>query len=282
MADIADQIDNERIEIILLLEGLYLKYGYDFRQYAGAHLKRRLEHFRKASGMENLPEMLYRVLRDEDFFSKLLLELSVNVTEMFRDPWVYKKIRKLVVPHLATYPFIRSWHAGCSAGQEVYSMCILLHEEGVKESRIQVYATDYNDLILEKAKKAIYPAESVKLYTSNYQKAGGRHSFADYYTAEYDSVILKPPMRESILFSAHNLATDGVFAEMHIIFCRNVLIYFNRELQNRVIKIFYESLCPGGFLCIGTKESLQFTDYADKFEVVAEKEKIFRKKVVRH
>jgi chemotaxis protein methyltransferase CheR len=183
-----------------------------------------------------------------------------------------------VVPHLKTYPFIRSWHAGCSAGQEVYSMCILLHEEGLNRRKIQVYATDFNDLILDRAQKGVYPIDSVRTYTINYQKAGGLNSFSDYYSADYDTVIINSPLKDRILFSAHNLATDMVFAEMNIIFCRNVLIYFNKELQNRVVKMFYESLCPGGFLCLGSKESLKFTDYAHKFEVVAEKEKIYRKK----
>jgi chemotaxis protein methyltransferase CheR len=157
-------------------------------------------------------------------------------------------------------------------------MCILLHEEGLNRRKIQVYATDFNDLILDRAQKGVYPIDSVRTYTINYQKAGGLNSFSDYYSADYDTVIINSPLKDRILFSAHNLATDMVFAEMNIIFCRNVLIYFNKELQNRVVKMFYESLCPGGFLCLGSKESLKFTDYAHKFEVVAEKEKIYRKK----
>lgn len=278
MSSVADTLENDRIEIKLLLEGLYLKYGYDFRDYAGAHLKRRLQYRCQVSGFASYLEMLHRLINEENLFYELLLDLSINVTEMFRDPWVYRKIRELVVPHLKTYPFIRSWHAGCSAGQEVYSMCILLHEEGVSPKRIQVYATDFNDLILDRAKKGIYPIDLVRNYTSNYQKAGGLNSFSDYYTAGYETVKINTPLKNRVLFSAHNLATDMVFAEMNIIFCRNVLIYFNKDLQNRVVKMFYESLCPGGFLCLGSKESLKFTDYADKFEVVAEKEKIYRKK----
>jgi chemotaxis protein methyltransferase CheR len=278
MSSAADTLENERIEIKLLLEGVYLKYGYDFRDYAGAHLKRRLNYRLEASGFASYSEMLHRLISDKEFFYELVLDLSINVTEMFRDPWVYLKIRELVVPHLKTYPFIRSWHAGCSAGQEVHSMCILLHEEGVTSKKIQIYATDFNDLILAKAKKGIYPIDSVRDYTTNYQKAGGLSSFSDYYLADYDTVKINSPLKERVLFSAHNLATDMVFAEMNIVFCRNVLIYFNKKLQNRVIKMFYDSLCPGGFLCLGSKESLKFTDYADKFEVLAEKEKIYRKK----
>jgi chemotaxis protein methyltransferase CheR len=278
MSSVENTIENERIEIQLLLEGIYLKYGYDFRDYSGAHIKRRLKHRLQTSGIGSYAEMLHQLLCEEEFFYELLLDLSINVTEMFRDPWVYRKIRELVIPHLKTYPFIRSWHAGCSAGQEVYSMCILLHEEGINRRKVQVYATDFNDLILDRAKKGVYPIDSVRNYTINYQKAGGLNSFSDYYAADYDTVIIHSPLKDRVLFSAHNLATDMVFAEMNIIFCRNVLIYFNKELQNRVIKMFYESLCPGGFLCLGSKESLKFTDYAHKFEVVAEKEKIYRKK----
>ena len=278
MSDIAERLENERIEIQLLLEGLFLKYGHDFRDYAGAHLKRRLEYRKLAEGLDNYAEMLHKILYDQDFLQRLLLDLSINITEMFRDPWVYAKIRKAVIPHLKTYPFIRSWHAGCSTGQEVYSMCILFHEEEVSGKRIQIYATDFNDLVLDKARQAIYPVEVVKEYTANYQKAGGLSSFAEYYAADYESVKINPPLRDRVLFSAHNLATDGVFAEMNIIFCRNVLIYFNKDLQNKVMKLFYDSLCPGGFLCLGPKESLRFTDYADKFDVVGEKERIYRKK----
>jgi chemotaxis protein methyltransferase CheR len=278
MSSVADTVENERIEIKLLLEGLYLKYGYDFRDYAGAHLKRRLQYRCQVSGFASYSEMLHRLIYEEELFYELLLDLSINVTEMFRDPWVYQKIRELVVPHLKTYPFLRSWHAGCSAGQEVYSMCILLHEEGVGPKRIQVYATDFNYLILDRAKKGIYPIDSVRNYAKNYQMAGGLNSFSDYYTAGYETVTINTPLNDRVLFSAHNLATDMVFAEMNIIFCRNVLIYFNKKLQNRVVRMFYESLSPGGFLCLGSKESLKFTDYANKFEVVAEKEKIYRKK----
>lgn len=278
MSDIAERLENERIEIQLLLEGLFRKYGHDFRDYAGAHLKRRLEYRKQAEGLANYAEMLHKTLCDRDFLQRLLLDLSINITEMFRDPWVYARIREAVVPHLKTYPFIRSWHAGCSTGQEVYSMCILLHEEEVSGKRIQIYATDFNDQVLDKARQALYPIEVVKKYTANYQQAGGLSSFADYYAAGYESVKIDPPLRDRILFSAHNLATDGVFAEMNIIFCRNVLIYFNRHLQNKVMKLFYDSLCPGGFLCLGPKESLRFTEYADKFEIVGERERIYRKK----
>lgn len=270
-------IDDERLEIQLLLEAIYQKYGYDFREYACAHTKRRLEHRRSLENMANYSEMQHRVIYDEEFFNKLLLDLSINVTEMFRDPWFYKRVRETVIPHLKTYPFFKVWHAGCSAGQEVYSMGILLNEENVKE-RSQIYATDFNEKILAKAKDGIYPMDLIREYTANYQKAGGTHSFSDYYTADYDHVVMKRSLKDQILFSSHNLVTDGVFGEMNVIFCRNVLIYFNRDLQNRVLQLFYDSLCPGGFLCLGSKENIRFSNLADKFEVVAEREKIYRKK----
>lgn len=274
-----DFIVNEQIEIKLLLEAIYLKYGYDFRHYAGAHTKRRLEYRRSISQFDTFLDMARRLLYDEEFFNQLLLDLSINVTEMFRDPWVYKRFREVVIPHLMTYPFIKVWHAGCSAGQEVYSMAILLDEEGMKK-RAQIYATDFNEIILEKAREGIYPLDVIREYTANYQKGGGKRSFSDYYLADYDNVVINRELKERILFSSHNLVTDGVFGEMHVIFCRNVLIYFDRELQNRVLKLFSESLCPGGFLCLGTKENLKFSDVWSNFELVSESEKIYRKKVL--
>ena len=272
-----DTATDEQLEIELLLEAIHKKYGYDFRQYSQAHTRRRLEYRLHLEGMNKFSEMIPRVIYEEDFFNQLLLDLSINTTEMFRDPWFYKRIREVVIPHLQTYPFLKIWHAGCSAGQEVYSMCILLEEEGLK-GRCQVYATDFNDRILAKAKDGIYPMDLVREYSSNYLKAGGTESLSAYYTAEYNHVVMRRSLKEQVLFSAHNLATDGVFGEMHMVCCRNVLIYFTRELQNRVLELFHESLCPGGFLCLGTKESMQFSSVADKFEVVCDKEKIFRKK----
>ena len=271
------RVENEQLEIQLLLEAIYRKYGYDFRDYAGAHTKRRLEHRRNLTECKNYSEMQHRLIYDEDFFNALLLDLSINVTEMFRDPWFYKAVREKVVPYLKTYPFFKIWHAGCSAGQEVYSMAILLEEEEMRE-RAQIYATDFNELILQKAQAAIYPLDVVREYTSNYIKSGGMYSFSDYYLADNDNVILASSLKERILFSSHNLVTDGVFGEMNLISCRNVLIYFNKELQNRVLQLFCDSLCPGGFLCLGSKESLKFTSVADEFEAISEREKIYRKK----
>ncbi len=279
MSEESRQVRNENLEIELLLEAIFLKYGYDFRDYAVAHIKRRLEQRKSLSGLKSYSEMQHRIIYDENFFNYLLLDLSINVTEMFRDPWFYNEVRNTVIPHLKTYPFIKVWHAGCSAGQEVYSMGIVLEEEGMKE-RTQVYATDYNELILEKAKAGIYPIDVIREYTANYIQSGGREAFSDYYTADNQNVILKKSLREKVLFSSHNLVTDGVFGEMNVIFCRNVLIYFNKELQERVFQLFYESLCPGGFLCLGSKETLRFSKVAEHFETVVEKAKIYRKKRV--
>ncbi|MGF1908164.1 protein-glutamate O-methyltransferase CheR [Vibrio kasasachensis] len=270
-------LDDEQLEIQLFLEAIYLKYGYDFREYSVAHTRRRLEYRRALEGMSNYSEMQHKVIYEPRFFEQILLDLSINVTEMFRDPWFYKKVRQVVFPHLKTYPFVKVWHAGCSAGQEVYSMSILLEEEGMTD-RTQLYATDFNEAILEKAQKGIYPMDLVRQYTTNYQASGGTNSFSDYYTADYDHVIMQNRLRERVLFTPHNLATDGVFGEMNVIFCRNVLIYFNRELQNKVFQLFYDSLVPGGFLCLGSKESLRFADIANKFELVCEREKIYRKR----
>ncbi|MDC7231903.1 MAG: protein-glutamate O-methyltransferase CheR [Spirochaetales bacterium] len=270
-------LDNEYLELELLLEGIYRKYGFDFRDYSGVHIKRRLNHRLSASGLQNFTQILHRIIYDEEFFKQILLDLSINVTEMYRDPQFYLELRQKVVPYLSTYPFIKIWHAGCSAGQEVYSDAILLEEEGLLE-RVQIYATDFNEKILQKAKEGIYPVEEIRRYTENYQKAGGTESFSDYYTAHYDSAMIKKSLRNNILFSFHNLVTDGVFGEMNMVFCRNVLIYFNKDLQNRVLKLFHDSLIPGGFLCLGSKESLKFSDLEDRFEIISAKEKIYRKK----
>lgn len=272
-----NNLENEDLEIRLFLEAIFLKYGYDFRDYSKAHLKRRIMHRLSLSELDSISQMQHQVLFDRAFLETLLNDFSINVTEMFRDPPFYKAFREEVVPVLKTYPFIKVWHAGCSSGEEVYSMAILLKEEGLYE-RSQIYATDFNVEVLEKAKQAIYPIDDIKDYTYNYQQSGGLASFADYYIARYDSVILDHTLKKKIIFADHNLVTDGVFGEMHVVICRNVLIYFNRELQNKVFKLFYESLRNGGFLGIGTKESLRFSDYIEKFDTINEPLKIYQKR----
>ena len=268
--------ENIDIEIKLLLEAIFLKYGYDFRNYGKAHVKRRIMHRKMISGFDSISQMTQKVLYDLEFFEQKLLDLSINVKEMFRDPGFYIALRGKVIPILKTYPVLKIWHAGCSTGEEVYSMAILLKEEGLYD-KVQLYATDFNQVVLKNAKEGIYPIDLIKDYTGNYQKSGGKNSFADYYSAKYDSVMIDPSLKQNIVFADHNLVLDGVFGEMHMVICRNVLIYFNRTLQDRVIKLFLDSLVRGGYLCLGSKETLRFTTYFDKFSEVEKNEKIYKK-----
>jgi len=269
--------DNEEIEIELLLEGINMKYGYDFKDYSRSYMKRRIQNRLSLDGLSNVSEMLHKMLYDKEFFNVVITDFSINVTEMFRDPSFYKAFRENVIPILKTYPFIRIWHAGCSTGEEVYSMAILLKEEGLYD-RVQIYATDFNKVVLKKAKEGIYHIDDIKEYTYNYQKSGGRSSFSDYYVAQYDSVIFDSSLKKKITFAEHNLVTDGIFGEMHVIICRNVLIYFNNEMQNNVIKLFSDSLSNSCFLCLGSKENIKFTTSEENFEEVVNSEKIYRKK----
>ncbi len=269
--------ENEDIEIELFLQAIYMRYGYDFRNYGKAHIKRRVRHRISVSGFQSITEMIHKILYDPVFYQEVLQDLSITVTEMFRDPDFYRAIRREVVPLLKTYPFIKIWHAGCATGEEVYSMAILLKEEGLLK-RTQIYATDFNQLALQKARNGIYPVERIREFTRNYQQSGGKASFSDYYNARYESVILNDSLKENIVFADHNLVTDGVFGEMNLIICRNVMIYFDKELQNKVIRLFHDSLVPGGFLCLGSKESLRFAASAGHFETISENEKIYRKK----
>ncbi len=269
--------DPQIIEINLLFEGIYLKYGYDFRDYGKAHAKRRILHRLALSGLSNVSELLHKVLYDEAFFHLMLQDLSINTTEMFRDPEFFLAIREQVIPVLKTYPFIKIWHAGCSTGEEVYSMAIILKEEGLL-NRTQIYATDFNPSVLQKARDAIYPVSQMKEYTRNYMKSGGKNSFSDYYNARYDSAIMKKILKENIVFADHNLVTDSVFGEMNLVMCRNTLIYFNKTLQDKVVGLFRDSLVSGGFLCLGSKESISFSPHSAYFEPVVAKQKIFRMK----
>lgn len=267
----------ENLEIQLLLQAIYLKYGYDFRSYSKTSIKRRILLTLSQSDLKSISEMQHKILYDEQFFSSLLLNLSINVTEIFRDPSFFRAVRKKIIPILRKEPFIKVWHAGCATGEEVYSMAILLREEGLYE-RAQIYATDFNQDVIKKAKDGIYPIGRMKAYTRNYKKAGGLSSFADYYTARYDHVIMENSLKENIVFADHNLATDMVFGEMNLILCRNVLIYFTRDLQNRVIGLFRDSLCDGGFLGLGSKESIRFSEYSSDFEDMVLGEKIYKKR----
>lgn len=267
------------LEIELILEAIFQQYGYDFRNYSKAHVKRRLLSRLSTSRLKSISEMQHKVLHEPGFFDQLLRDLSINVTEMFRDPSFYLAIRKEIIPILKTYPFIKVWHAGCSTGEEVYSFAILLKEEGLY-NRVQIYATDFNTNVLEIAKKGIYPINRIKEFTANYQQAGGKQSFSDYYMADYNSVIFDQSLKKNIVFAEHNLVTDSVFAEVNIIICRNVLIYFNRDLQDTVFNLFSDSLINGGFLCLGSKETIQFSSKAGLYETVNFQEKLYKKRIV--
>lgn len=266
----------ERIEIELLLEGIYRHYGFDFRSYAYASIRRRLWKRIEAEGMTSVSALQDRVLHDPDMMNQLLLDLSINVTAMFRDPTFYVAFRTKVVPLLRTYPFIRVWHAGCSTGEEVYSMAILLEEEGLYD-RARIYATDINEVVVHRAKSGIFPLDRMQEYTENYIKAGGTRSFSEYYTAKYDGALFKQELLRNVVFSQHNLVTDRSFAECTVILCRNVLIYFDKTLQERVHGLFYESLSTFGILALGSKESLRFSKYEACYEPISASEKIYRK-----
>ncbi len=268
--------DIDKIEMDLFLEAVVRRYGYDFRHYARSSLKRRLAHTLAQTHLNNISEMTSKVIHDENFFNQVLVYFSITVTEMFRDPGFYLAIREKVIPVLRTYPFIKIWHAGCATGEEAYSLAIVLKEEGFLK-RTHIYATDFNTHSLGIAGEGIYSLENIKKYTDNYNKSGGRASFSDYYHSKYGSAKIADFLKEGITFSHHNLVTDGVFGEMHLILCRNVLIYFDRTLQDRALSLFRDSLCSRGFLCLGSKETLDFSNVHREFELVSRKEKIYRK-----
>ena len=265
------------LEIKLLMEGVYQVYGHDFREYSEASLRRRLTYWLAGSGFATLSIAQSQLLRDRALFDSMLRGITVNVSEMFRDPAFFKAVREYVVPYLKTYPFVKIWHAGCSNGEEAYSMAILLLEEGLK-GRFRIYATDINEEVIRKAQAGIYPLQDLQHFTRNYQHAGGTGSFSDYYTARYDHAILSPVLRENIVFAAHSLAVDSDFGEMNLILCRNVLIYFNPPLKDRVLGLFDSSLVPGGFLCLGTKESLDRREIYGRYEAITPRLQIYRKK----
>jgi chemotaxis protein methyltransferase CheR len=271
-----DSPELEKIEVELLLEAIHRHYGFDFRSYAFASLRRRLWKRIQAEGLETISGLQERVLHDPEAMNRLLLTLSINVTAMFRDPSFYTAFRSKVIPLLRTYPFIRLWHAGCSTGEEVYSMAILLTEEGLYD-RVTIYATDINEVVLQQARTGIFPLDKMQEYTANYLRAGGTRSFSEYYTAAYDGALFSPALRERVVFAQHNLVNDRSFAEVNVILCRNVMIYFDRTLQNRVHQLFYESLPIYGILALGSKESLRFSTVEDRYEELSEREKIYRK-----
>ncbi len=266
----------ETKELKQLLESILYVYGYDFTEYAEASVRRRVDNYMSLKNIE-APEVLVKmVLHDEKIFEEFVQHVSVTVTEMFRDPSFYKSLRENVMPQLATYPFIKIWIAGCATGEEVYSVAILLKEAGLL-NRAVIYATDINQKSLQIAKEGVYPMDNMKSHTSNYQRSGGTESFSDYYKAKYNSVMFDKSLKQNIVFAPHNLAVDRSFNEFQLIICRNVLIYFNQQLQNKVINLFYDSLCHLGFLGLGSKESLLFAENKKNFDDVDRKEKIFVK-----
>jgi chemotaxis protein methyltransferase CheR len=271
--------DIEEIEISLLLEGVYQVYGYDFRDYAEASLKRRLTLWLQSVGFASYSEAQGAVLRDRELFRCLLEGITVNVSEMFRDPQFFKSLREAVVPHLKTYPFIKIWVAGCATGEEAYSLAILLNEEGF-DGHFRIYATDINEKVLQQAEEGVYPLERMQQFTQGYQKAGGKRDFSDYYTARYDRAILAKKLKDRIVFASHNLTIEAGIGEMQMILCRNLLIYFKPGLKERVFTLFDGSLTNGGFLCLGMKESLAGRSIEDRYREIVPYTRVYRKQYV--
>jgi chemotaxis protein methyltransferase CheR len=264
-------------EVTLFLESVFQKFGYDFRNYSRSHLLRRIYFRMQREGISSVNGLREKILSSPDAFNVLLQDFSINVTEMFRDPHFFHAFRQKVVPILSTYPYIKVWNAGCSTGEEVYSLAIVLKEENLL-NRTQIYATDFNKNVLEVARKGIFPLEYIEGFNKNYKEAGGKYDLSDYYTSKYGSVKFDSSLTKKIVFADHNLVIDQVFAEVHLIFCRNVLIYFNTSLQQRVIGLFYNSLINGGVLCLGTKETIRHTEKELNFSTVDRQNRIFKKK----
>jgi chemotaxis protein methyltransferase CheR len=270
------RLETETLELQLLLEGVYRQYGFDFREYAPASLKRRVWRRVHAEHAGTIAGLLALVLHDADVMERLLLDLSINVTSMFRDPTFYVAFRDQVVPMLRTYPFTRIWVAGCSTGEEVYSLSILLQEEELYD-RTRIYATDINETVLERAREGVFPLEKMKEYTENYIRAGGKRSFSEYYLAKYEGALFNRSLTENVVWAPHNLVQDRSFNTFNVILCRNVMIYFDRALQTRVHQLFYDSLEHLGILALGHKESIRFTGVERAYEELDAQERLYRK-----
>jgi chemotaxis protein methyltransferase CheR len=268
--------DVDEIELALLLEGVYRRYGFDFREYAPASLRRRVWRRVHAEGLTTLSALQDKLLHDPASMERLLLDLSINVTAMFRDPSFYVAFREKVVPALRTYPFTRIWVAGCSTGEEVYSLAILLQEEGLYD-RTRIYATDINESVLERARAGVFPLDKMREYTQNYINAGGKRAFSEYYLAKYDGAQFQRSLVENVVFAQHNLVSDRSFNEFNAIVCRNVMIYFDRGLQDRVHRLFYESLTMFGVLALGAKESIRFSPFDERYDDLDGNERMFKK-----
>jgi chemotaxis protein methyltransferase CheR len=272
----AQRDDVDEIELALLLEGVYRRYGFDFREYAPASLRRRVWRRVHAEGLSTISALQDKLLHDPASMERLLLDLSINVTAMFRDPSFYLRFREKVVPLLRTYPFTRIWVAGCSTGEEVYSLAILLQEEAVYE-RTRIYATDINESVLERARAGVFPLEKMREYTENYITAGGTRAFSEYYLAKYDGAQFQRSLVDNVVFAQHNLVSDRSFNEFNVIVCRNVMIYFDRGLQDHVHRLFYESLMTFGVLALGAKESISFSPFEDRYEDLDANERLYKK-----
>jgi chemotaxis protein methyltransferase CheR len=266
----------EALELELLLEGVFRRYGYDFRDYARTSIRRRVTGLMQAEGVATVSALQERVLHDTAAWERFLQGVSVNVSAMFRDPSFFLAFRQRAVPLLRTYPFIRIWQAGCSLGEEAYSLAILLQEEGLYE-RSLIYATDINEVTLRQAREGIYPADLMQRYTQNYIQAGGRRSFSEYYTARYDFAMLRPSLQQNIVFSQHNLVSDGGFNEFNVVLCRNVMIYFNRSLQERTHTLLHTSLSMFGVLGLGARETLRFLPHERSYEPLVPEEKLYKR-----
>jgi chemotaxis protein methyltransferase CheR len=273
-----DEEEIKKVEVDLLLEAIARRYGYDFRQYTRAALARRIQNALARLGYQRISELIPAILWNETLGRSLISEFSLTATEMFRDPGFYRVVRQKILPYLSTYPFFRIWVAGCGSGEEVYSLAIILKEEGLYE-RAKIFGTDYNEQALKKARDGIFPLKDMQLYAANYQKAGGEQPFSSYYRVDHQSAIIDPGIQANITFANHNLITDGVFSEVQLVFCRNVMIYFERSLQDRVLKIICESLSHGGFLCLGSKETVQYSTVANQLTAFDPVEKIYRKRI---
>jgi chemotaxis protein methyltransferase CheR len=269
-------LSTEDIEIDLLLEGIFRQYGFDFRKYARSSLRRRVRNFMGDQQIGSVSLLQDRILHDPQWLDRFVYSLSVNVSPMFRDAHFYVTFRREVVPLLRTYPFSRIWIAGVSTGEEVYSLAIVLEEEGIHD-RCRVYATDINDAILKKAKDGIYPLDLIKSYTNNYVRAGGKKLFSDYYTVAYERGIMKSSLREHIVFAQHNLASDASFNEFQAILCRNVMIYFNSELQAHVFNLLHESLVMFGVIGLGARETMKFSPHEDAYEEIDKNARLYRR-----
>jgi chemotaxis protein methyltransferase CheR len=270
------RLDLEALELQLLLEGIFRQYGFDFREYAPASLKRRVWRRVESEGAGTIAGLLDVVLHEPEAMERLLLDLSINVTSMFRDPTFYVAFREQVVPVLRTYPFTRIWVAGCSTGEEVYSLAILLLEEDLYD-RTRIYATDINEAVLDRARSGVFPLDKMKEYTENYIRAGGRRSFSEYYLAKYEGALFERTLTENVVWAPHNLVQDRSFNTFNVILCRNVMIYFDRPLQNRVHQLFHDSLERFGILALGHKESVRFTSFEHSYEELDAQEKLYRR-----